>query len=41
MFLDSLFELLLLVMQGIGALTPPIIPDLMHQVLSIVRMSSL
>ena len=36
MFLESIFELLLVVMQGIVPLTPPIIPDLVNQVLGIV-----
>ena len=37
MFWDSIFELFLLVMQGTVTLTPPIIPDVMDQVFSMVR----
>ena len=38
-FLDSIFGLFLLVVQGADTLIPPIIPDVMNQVLSIVKKS--
>ena len=37
MFLDSILELFLLVMQGIVTLIPPVIPDPMNETLRIVR----